>query len=28
VYIYFNNDIHVEAIRNARELREMVDGRG
>ena len=24
VYIYFNNDIHVEAIRNARELAAMV----
>jgi uncharacterized protein YecE (DUF72 family) len=24
VYIYFNNDIHVEAIRNARELMKMV----
>ena len=24
VYVYFNNDIHAEALRNARELREMV----
>ena len=27
VYIYFNNDIHVEAIRNARELAAMVASR-
>jgi uncharacterized protein YecE (DUF72 family) len=25
VYVYFNNDIHVEAIRNARELIKMIN---